>query len=159
MTIIFFQGLCVLGCPSAICCLKTSSKWDGAERDWQPDSNAWEHRNFISKTENDCQIQLTIVLENPNCCSWTSSTIHNWVVVQWITNYQSSLSKKQKTKKKTIQDTIFTYYKPTTKIMRIPFQSEQEGWQSLWHNPCQTRWQLASQQSLQHTPPVHYAIS
>lgn len=30
MTIIFFQGLRVLGCPSAICSLKTSSKWEGA---------------------------------------------------------------------------------------------------------------------------------
>ena len=29
-TMIFFQGLCVLGCPSAICSLKTSSKWEGA---------------------------------------------------------------------------------------------------------------------------------
>ncbi|PON95693.1 hypothetical protein TorRG33x02_085220 [Trema orientale] len=29
---IFFHGLCVLGCPSAICSLKTFSKCDGAER-------------------------------------------------------------------------------------------------------------------------------
>lgn len=29
-TIIFFQGLCVLGCPSAMCSLRTFSKWDGA---------------------------------------------------------------------------------------------------------------------------------
>lgn len=30
-TIIFFQGLCVLGCPSAICSLNTLSKCGGAK--------------------------------------------------------------------------------------------------------------------------------
>jgi len=35
--------------------------------------------------------KLTVVLENPYCCTWSSSTIDNWVMVQRITNYQPSL--------------------------------------------------------------------
>lgn len=42
-TIIFFHGLCVLGCPSAICSLKTFSKCDGAKEIMEFKAQTW-HR-------------------------------------------------------------------------------------------------------------------
>lgn len=91
ITMIFFQGLCVLGCPSAICSLKTFSRCDGAKGKTQ---NMATHkkifREFIMLGVR-IPIQLTVMLEDSNCSSRSTSTIDNWVMVQWVTNNQPTL--------------------------------------------------------------------
>jgi len=64
-----------------------------------PFVTVWNWKARDSKTNSTYfsiqqRIVLTIVLKNTNSCSWSSCTINNWVVVQRITDNQTSLWKK-----------------------------------------------------------------